>query len=350
MDAPGSKGPGAFSLRGGRRAQRVAKFGAMAAPIDILKQAHSLATQGREAEAVALVERGIADGNPFALFMLGDWRLRGTMGPRDMPEARELFRRAAEAGLPTAKLFYTNFLAGGMGGDVDWPVAMRRLETEAQSDPRRNAALRLIQQMDLDERGQPKALPAAEQLCKSPDVRFFPNLFSAAECTYLAALAEPEFKPSTVTPKLGAPEYRDAARDSAGSTLHWFVADPAVHALKARVAAATGTAIAQGEHLHILRYGVGQQFRPHFDWSEGIDNQRIQTALIYLNEAYEGGETYFPEPDLRVSGRTGDAVIFRNASDDGVPDPRALHAGLPVTKGVKLIASYWIRQLPYEGD
>jgi prolyl 4-hydroxylase len=322
----------------------------MAAPFDIVQQANALAAQGREAEAIALVDRGIAEANPFALFMLGDWRLRGVMGPRDNAEARELFRRAAEAGLPTAKLFYTNFLAGGFGGEADWPAAMARLEAEAQSDPRRKAALHLIHRMDLDEAGGPAVLPAAQQLCDSPDVRFFPALFSAEECSYLASLAEPEFKPSTVTPKLGAREYLDAARNSYGSTLHWFVADPAVLALKARLAAASGTRVEQGEHVHILRYGVGQEFRPHFDWSDGIENQRIKTALVYLNEGYEGGETYFPEAKLKVGARTGDAIIFRNASDEGEPDARAMHAGLPVRSGVKLIASYWIRRFPFEGD
>jgi prolyl 4-hydroxylase len=322
----------------------------VAAPFEIVQQAHALATGGREAEAMALVERGMAEGNPFAFFMLADWRLRGVVGGRDHVAARALFRRAADAGLPTAKLFYTNLLASGVGGEADWPQALQRLRVEAERDPRRRAALHLIEKMDLDGAGKPQSLPAGQTLCEAPEVRLFPKLFTPEECAYVSTLATPEFKRSTVTPKLGAPEYVDAARNSEGSTLGWFVADPAVHALNQRIAAASGTRVEQGEHLHILRYGVGQEFKPHFDWSEGIDNQRIKTALVYLNEDFEGGETFFPNVDLKVSGRTGDAIVFRNASDEGEPDQDALHAGLPVTSGVKLIASRWIRARPFDGD
>lgn len=315
-----------------------------------MQEAHTLALQGREAEAIALIDRGVADCNPFAFFMLADWRLRGVLGPRDPAEARDLFRRAGEAGMPTANLFYTNLLASGVGGEADWPAALDRLRREAAVDARRQATLRLVEQMDLDDLGRPKSLPPEETLCDSPEVRFFRKLLSAEECAYLVAAAEAEFRPSTVTQKLGGAEYRDAARNSEGSTLHWLIADPAITALNMRIAAASGTALERGEPLHILRYAVGQEFRPHVDWSEGIGNQRIKTALVYLNEGYGGGETYFPEADLKVSGGTGDAIIFRNASDEGEPDRRALHAGLPVTAGVKLIASRWIRQFRYEGD
>lgn len=70
--------------------------------------------------------------------------------------------------------------------------------------------------------------------------------------------------------------------------------------------------------------------------------------LVYLNEDYEGGETFFPRFDLKVRGRRGDALLFRNTLDDGRPDERTAHAGLPVTRGVKLIASRWIRQRTFE--
>jgi prolyl 4-hydroxylase len=72
-------------------------------------------------------------------------------------------------------------------------------------------------------------------------------------------------------------------------------------------------------------------------------NQRILTALVYLSDDYEGGETTFPHIGLSFRGRTGDALIFRNAGPDGRPDPLSLHAGLPVTKGIKYLASRWIR-------
>jgi prolyl 4-hydroxylase len=71
------------------------------------------------------------------------------------------------------------------------------------------------------------------------------------------------------------------------------------------------------------------------------------TVIVYLNEGFDGGETDFPELGIRTLGGKGDALIFRNASPAGEADLRTRHAGLPVTQGVKWIASRWIRQRPY---
>ena len=134
--------------------------------------------------------------------------------------------------------------------------------------------------------------------------------------------------------------------DSVGFT--WPLENPAVHALNRRIAAASGTAVGQGEPLQVLRYRPGGEYRPHFDAIPGFANQRVMTMLVWLNEDYEGGETHFPTPGLKLKGRTGDAILFRNTGADGRRDPAAGHAGLPVTAGEKLIASRWIRQRPFE--
>ena len=70
--------------------------------------------------------------------------------------------------------------------------------------------------------------------------------------------------------------------------------------------------------------------------------------IVYLNEGYDGGETRFPETGLAVKGEPGDALLFRNASGDGAPDPRSRHEGAPVTRGTKLIATRWIRARPLD--
>ena len=38
---------------------------------------------------------------------------------------------------------------------------------------------------------------------------------------------------------------------------------------------------------------------------------RLWTALIYLNEDYEGGETAFVRKGIEVRGQTGDVLVFR---------------------------------------
>lgn len=319
----------------------------MTSGADIIAQANALAAAGRAAEAVALAQAAAARGDPFGLFTLADWRLRGAVLPQDPAAARLLFGRAGERGLRTAAFFHTNLLAAGVGGPADWPAATARLAAEAQTDPRRAETLALIEAMALAPDGTPARVPQSERLSASPDVRLFPGLFTAAECDYLVRIAEPGFARSVVHDSSGR-EYPDPVRTSDGSTLHWLIADPAVHALNLRLAAASGTAVEQGEPLQILRYAVGQQYRPHLDALPGVPNPRVATALVYLNQGYEGGATRFVRSGLEVRGRKGDGLVFRNTTPDRRPDKAAEHEGMPVTKGVKLIASRWICAEAYD--
>ena len=94
----------------------------------------------------------------------------------------------------------------------------------------------------------------------------------------------------------------------------------------------------------MLRYSPGQEYRPHFDYLEGVENPRPWTALIYLNDDYEGGATRFVNTGLQVRGRTGDVLVFGNAASDGTKEPLAEHAGMPVLAGTKYLATRWIRE------
>ena len=80
----------------------------------------------------------------------------------------------------------------------------------------------------------------------------------------------------------------------------------------------------------------------------GTDNQRIRTVIIYLNQGYEGGQTVFPANGLSLAAQAGDAIMFDNCLVDGTVDLLSRHAGLPVTKGAKWIATRWIRQSTYD--
>ena len=100
----------------------------------------------------------------------------------------------------------------------------------------------------------------------------------------------------------------------------------------------------------VLRYQQGQEYRPHLDALPGLENQRVLTALVYLNDAYLGGETEFTRLGLKVKGRKGDVLVFRNTTADGSPDPISEHAGLPVVNGIKYLGSRWIRDRSHLAD
>jgi len=283
-----------------------------------------------------------------ALFEAAAARLRGDGGPRDLPAALELFRRAAGAGRVDSAVIYANFLASGVGGPRRWSEALRLLAALAEINPRSRRELERVEAMALSGEGDPLDPPGGERLCESPAITRFERLFSAEECAWLAAAAAPMLEPAVVVDPGSGRQVRDKVRvcDSMGFT--WPLENPAVHALNRRLAAASGTDVGQGEPLQILRYRPGGEYRPHFDAIPGFANQRAMTMLVWLNEDYEGGETHFPTPGLKLKGRAGDAILFRNTGPDGRRDPAAGHSGLPVTAGEKLIASRWIRERPFE--
>jgi prolyl 4-hydroxylase len=313
----------------------------------MLAQAFELSSAGRNEEALLILNQLAAQGEPEALWVLGDVYWRGQLVPIDMPRGRELMRRAAEAEHPIAIRACTNLLASGAAGERDWQGALARLAEEARGDSRRAQMLALIRRMDLDPEGNPRPVPQGQQVSESPHILLFPNLFSAAECDYLIEVAEPTFEPSLVADTTAV--RRDPIRTSDGSAMHWLIEDPAIHALNRRLAAVSGTTWEQGEPLQMLRYSPGQQYRSHLDYIPGLDNQRIRTALVYLNTEFKGGETAFVKAGLMVKARKGNAIVFRNTLPDGRPDPMCEHAGLPVTRGTKYLASRWIRERRYVG-
>ena len=123
--------------------------------------------------------------------------------------------------------------------------------------------------------------------------------------------------------------------------------DRVIQLINERLAQVTGTTAEQGEPLHVLRYLPGQEYRPHVDALPGVANQRHWTVLVYLNQGYGGGATRFDLAGVEFAGREGDALVFRNVDAAGASDPRTRHAGLPVTEGIKWLATRWIRARRY---
>jgi prolyl 4-hydroxylase len=286
--------------------------------------------------------------DPRTLFESAAAKLRGDGGARDLAGALEMFRQAASAGRVDAAVIYCNLLAAGVGGPRRWSEALRLLAALAEINVRSRLELERIQAMALTVDGDPLEVSEGEPVCEAPSIIRFERLFSAEECTWVASAGAPMLEPAVVIDPATGRQRPDPVRvcDSVGFT--WPLENPAIHALNRRLAAASGSDPRQGEPLQLLRYRPGGEYRPHFDSIPGFTNQRAMTMLVWLNDGYEGGETHFPTPGLKLKGRVGDALLFRNTGPDGQRDPAAGHAGLPVTAGEKLIASRWIRERPFE--
>jgi prolyl 4-hydroxylase len=299
--------------------------------------------EANDARGVELVRTIASRGDPDGLFLLAQLMLSGTMVPQDAIRGRQLLEAAASRGHGQANIIVTNLLASGVAGKRNWKAALERLAAEARVIPQRRAAADLLASMQLDAEGDSHSTPEPKPLSNRPHAVLFERLLSPTECAYLIKVAEDLFEPSMVYDE-SQRLVRDTIRTSDGATINWLMEDPAVVALNRRIAAATGTAHENGEALQVLRYSPGQEYHPHFDWVSGAPIQRVWTALVYLNDEYEGGATRFVRTGLEVRGSSGDMLLFSNADEEGNGDPLAEHAGLPVTAGTKFLATRWIRE------
>ena len=66
--------------------------------------------------------------------------------------------------------------------------------------------------------------------------------------------------------------------------------------------------------------------------------------MIYLNDVEEGGETDFLTLQKTITPVKGTAVVWKNSDGTGSENPAALHAGLPIIKGKKVIITKWFRE------
>lgn len=309
----------------------------------LIDRLNALAGEGRLREAAELLAGNADTGNPEALIELACWRIDGRVVRRDLAAARALLGRAGEGGRDDAALLHAYFAAAAVGGPPDWPAAREAVNALAARLPSAARQCELLEKMDLDELGFPAETPRCATLSEAPEIRTSAGFMTSEECAYLIDRAQPLIAPSTVVdPRTGqvAPH---PIRRSDFASFGVFHEDLVVSALNRRLAALSGTAPEQGESLQVLRYNPGGEYRSHVDALPATDNQRIATALVYLNGDYDGGETRFERLGITFRGQPGDAIVFRNVTADGTADPMTQHAGLPVTRGTKFIASRWIR-------
>ena len=291
-----------------------------------------------------LERRAASDG--AAALSLAEARLMGDGGPPDAAAALALVEQAARLGNADARRAWVYMTAAGIGRPADPDTARAMLGELASEDRFAAVQLAFLDHVTCHER---LAEVAPEILSDDPRITLHRGLFSAAECRYLVLLGTPWLERAMVIDEATGAGVVDAIRDANTSSFPPLAEDLVVQQINACIAAASATDKAWGEPLTVLRYDPGQQYRPHHDagGEGGAERMRHWTALVWLNHDYEGGETDFPDVGVRIKGAVGDMLLFHNVTADGTPDQRMIHAGLPVTSGVKWMASRWIRGRDY---
>jgi prolyl 4-hydroxylase len=192
-----------------------------------------------------------------------------------------------------------------------------------------------------------------EQVCESPSIWIMRGFLSEAECDHLIGLAKEKLKPSlTVDPVTG--EYIQIEARSSSLTFLGLRQDSVVSCIEQRIADFVRMPVEHGEGTQILRYRIGEEYKPHYDFfppdkpgsakALAHGGQRWATILMYLSDVEAGGETIFPKLELAVPPKRGCALLFYNLYANGEPDMNTLHGSAPVISGEKWVATKWVRE------
>ncbi|EFV76895.1 2OG-Fe(II) oxygenase [Cytobacillus oceanisediminis] len=184
---------------------------------------------------------------------------------------------------------------------------------------------------------------------EKPFVLHLDQVLSSEECDELISLSRSRLQPSLVVDR-GSGEERAGSGRTSKSMAFRLKENELVERIETRIAELTGYPAENGEGLQILNYGLGEEYKPHFDFfpphmadaSKG--GQRVGTFLIYLNDVEDGGETVFSKAGLSFVPKKGAAIYFHYGNAQGQLDRLSVHSSVPVRKGEKWAATKWIRE------
>jgi prolyl 4-hydroxylase len=142
-------------------------------------------------------------------------------------------------------------------------------------------------------------------------------------------------------------------RVAQGTWLHSYK-NQIVATLKEKISKIINVPVENFEQLHVVKYEIGGEYKVHHDYFHANTDsfeenmkrggQRTHSALIYLNDDFEGGETDFPKIPYKAIPKKNKLIIWKNVDENNKVEYNSLHAGLPVTNGTKYIAIFWVRE------
>jgi len=317
--------------------QRAAEGGDTQAKLDLAEQLLSFApydvVQGyRWASAAA------QDGNGKAAHLMAVATAEGLGVKQSFHSALDCLQRSAELGYRPAQREL---------------LALAAQWQRARADDQTSDWRRVRQSVDV--LAWLKA-PPPQAASSAARIMVVENFAGSDMCDWLIEFARPGLqRAQTFDPDTGRGRY-EAGRTNSTVAPNIAAMDMVLVFVRARIAALTRLPILGFEDAAILHYAPGEEFQPHYDFLENDTHalqseihgggQRVMTFLGYLNDDYDGGDTAFPLLDWRHKGKKGDALYFYNATPDGQPDRRTLHAGTATTRGEKWLLSQWIRFRP----
>lgn len=205
----------------------------------------------------------------------------------------------------------------------------------------------------LSEISEPSTPYESKIILEDPGARTIENLLTKWECDYIIQRAHLRLEPAQTSDSVDHGETGSEYRTNSAAKFWMLQQDIVLAMVDRKMSLAAEIPVDFAEDIVVLNYKLDERYFAHHDGflpelpeqAAEIDlrGQRIRTILVYLNDDYEAGETFFNYPDVKVKLKTGHSLVFENVNEDGDPDEHAVHEGLPVTSGQKWLASKWIR-------
>jgi len=277
----------------------------------------------------------------------------------DTPELRRWLLQQTEAGRPPGELL-GELTQRGLAEDTAVAIMTATFEARLAAVQAHKALPAALRVPDPPGAGRATLLRALDREIRvlfqlaHPRVVLFGGLLSNTECDELVTHARRHVEHSNVIDLDTGGERRHEGRSSSG-TAFARGATPLIARIERRIAALLDWPFEHGEPLQILRYQVGQEYRPHYDYVDPAESgaakflerggQRVASVVMYLNTPTAGGATNFPDVGLEVAALKGNAVFF--SYERAHPSTKSLHGGMPVLAGEKWVATKWLREAPY---
>ncbi len=180
------------------------------------------------------------------------------------------------------------------------------------------------------------------------------NFITPEECQELIRMIDANHTRSSVV--VGGTDRTDVTDHRTSSTSNLDMNTPIMSKIKKQISETLGLELVKGEALQGQLYEPGQYFKPHNDFFSGpaydmhckASGNRTHTLMIYLNEDYKGGGTYFPTLQKTIEPETGKALWWYNMKDGKVQD-QYLHEGVTVDEGKKYVVTSWWREKNWDG-
>ncbi|GMH96302.1 hypothetical protein TrVE_jg3716 [Triparma verrucosa] len=196
-------------------------------------------------------------------------------------------------------------------------------------------------------------------LSKFPDVVEFSDVLEKSECSNIISLIDKKLDGGKGRSTIVSDDQKKVDGIRTSETC-WMKHDETegLKRLAERMAIVAGLPITHAEKWQGARYEAGGEYGLHSDHVEDFNGLecggRCYSYIVYLNGDFEGGETAFPEIDIKVKPKQGKGLFFRNVREqvhannvfEMDVDYDVLHKGNVVNKGTKYILTLWFHPVP----